>query len=103
MEVNKMTDLDFPIVTPRKVLENRGIQERIYEADTAIICFRGRKASNQLIERFDGKPTKKRVLYHPQLYYSLEFNLFIVPELIRESISFSVGMNGKPFSLVYFG
>lgn len=77
-----MTDLDLPIVTPKKVLEKRGIQERIYNADTAIICFRGRKASNQLIKRFDGKPTKKRVLYHPQLYYSSEFNLFIVPELI---------------------
>ena len=30
-------------------------------------------------------------------------DVFIVPAVIRESISFSVGMNGKPSSLVYLG
>ena len=77
-----MNALDLPIVTPKKVLEKRGIQAGIHGADMAIICFRGRQASTKLIERFGSSPLQKGILYHPKLYHSPEFNLLIVPEMV---------------------
>lgn len=73
---------DRPIVTPKKVFTKRGIPNSVYGDDKAIICFRGGQVSSRLIERFGGVPLQGRILYHPQLYRSAEFNLLIVPEMI---------------------
>lgn len=73
---------DLPIVTPKKVLTKRGIPESVYGHNKAIICFRSSRVSSRLIERFGGVPLQSRILYHPQLYRSAEFNLLIVPEMI---------------------
>jgi len=73
---------DTPIVTPKGVLEERGVSRFLYDVDTAIICFRGSKASKQLIERFNGSRLKETILYHPQLCYSSEFHVLIVPEMM---------------------
>jgi hypothetical protein len=72
---------ESPVVTPQKVLEKRGIKEP-FSTDMAIVCFRGKTASDRLIERLKGKPIQRKVLYHPKLFHSSEHNLLIVPEMI---------------------
>jgi len=76
--------LDSPILTPSEVLEKRGIRRKALDADMAIICFRGQKASKELINSFSGIPFEERILRHPYLYHSQDqgLNLLIVPEMI---------------------
>ena len=72
---------NLPIVTPRKVLEKRGIREPPFSADMAIICFRGRQACAKLVRAFCGSPLREGILYHPSLYHSSRPDLLIVPKM----------------------
>jgi uridine phosphorylase len=72
-----------PIVTPKEVLEKRGIKAKdCFNTDIAILCLRGKTASDKLIENFGGEPIQKKILYHPVLFKSSRDNVLIVPELI---------------------
>lgn len=73
---------DQPILTPAEVLETRRIQGPIPDSCVAIICFRGKRTSDRLMERLGGGQIREEILYGHQLHYSSEFNLLIVPESI---------------------
>ena len=52
-------NLDLPVLAPKELLEKRGAYKHVSDIDTAIICFRGHKASTQLAHRFSCKPIKE--------------------------------------------
>ncbi|OYD13653.1 hypothetical protein CH333_10565 [candidate division WOR-3 bacterium JGI_Cruoil_03_44_89] len=74
--------LEKPILTATEALETRRIQNSIPDSCVAIVCFRGRRASDRLIKRLGGVPIQGEIIYGHRLYYSSEFNLLIVPGAI---------------------
>lgn len=78
----KTNTLDLPLVTPKKVLKIRGIKIPMDITNIAVICFRGKRSSKELIKRLGGSLIQKEILFHHRLYYSSEFNVLIIPNSI---------------------
>jgi len=59
---------DSPVLTPQQVLRLRGVNPDDFHFDIAVLCFRGQKASRQVLDAFPVTCIEPNIFYGSQAY-----------------------------------
>jgi uridine phosphorylase len=75
---------DSPVLTPEQVLELRGVNLDDFHFDVAILCFRGRTASQRVLDAFPVTRIEPRILYGSEAYAGRvnDRQVVVLPEVI---------------------
>jgi uridine phosphorylase len=73
-----------PVLTPEQVLELRGVNLDDFHFDVAILCFRGRTASQRVLDAFPVTRIEPRILYGSEAYAGRvsDRQVVVLPEVI---------------------
>jgi uridine phosphorylase len=73
-----------PVLTPEQVLQLRGVNLDDFHFDVAVLCFRGRAGSCQLLDAFPVTRIEPNILYGSEAYFGQvsRKQVVILPEVI---------------------
>ena len=73
-----------PVLTPEKVLALRGVDLDEYRFDVAVLCFRGRSVSQQVIDKLSAARIEQDILYGSHAFTSWlgSKRVVVVPDLM---------------------